>query len=192
MNIQQRRIVLQDSVSLRDFEGMAFQADWFFEDKVERSEHTPFEVIWMLGDGSGSVHYIEDFLLHTTYILIRSLDPDSVSQLIHNKLPVIERQEILEQFYKARSTIELIAAMYRIAAITQPTFDQALFEAIISGLSHENANLRKAAILACGYAEWPELGVPLRKVRDTDSDIAVRADAQGILQGLEHLWSDQD
>jgi hypothetical protein len=182
-----RRIVLSPRVTRREFEDIAFGHGWRLHQVVDADEKHPYEEVWSVAQGASAVHYIEDGLLGLLYVIVMGEEVDELEASLRRALETVRAEDALgwlEDATWAGSRVQ--AAAYLAAAAEQPTPD---LIAAFDRLMHDpDADVRRAAIFAATYPEWPQLLAFVKNVARHDADDGVRAAAEEIAQILErHL-----
>jgi hypothetical protein len=186
MPITQIRVPLKN-VTINEVDTLAWREEWSIQASIPRTQDNPYEVVFTAEDGT-SIHYIEDFLLGVSYLLLRGEEPALVAERVRKKLPTYSVDEIKRLVAQGKTRDEQIRAIYLVAAATTPRFDASLYRLFEITLASNNPEVRSAAILGMGYAAWPEFKALLQPIEATDPDARVREDARAMLESLERVW----
>jgi HEAT repeat protein len=109
--------------------------------------------------------------------------------VIRRHLKVFTVDEILEEAKRAKTRDDWIYVAYELAAAAPGDYDPRVVQVLERALESESPDVRRAAIIAMGYLEWPQLRPLLERVREKDPDPAVHNEARVMLEGLEtRVW----
>lgn len=181
------RIPLHSSMSQANFESMTYSADWTMERIYKQTEERPFETEWSTPDGDATVNYVRDFLLEVDYVVVRGKGARATADSIRKRLRTVSVDDALAAAKKARGPDKRLRALYE-AVLAAESPDPRVVELLESALADKDAEVRRGAIFAAGYAEWKELKGPLERVAQDDADAEIREDAAAMLEGLDKVW----
>ena len=149
------RVLLDKSVARDDFQTMAYDAGWHLENIIRAAKDRPAEVIWLTNEGD-SVHFIYDDMLGMPYALSEGRGRRRLAEYIRSKLPTISTEEVIREARKAKGPKARVNALHHVAAVAAgASFNKQLFDLIKNGFEDDEPEVRRAAVLATGYAEWP-------------------------------------
>jgi hypothetical protein len=182
------RIALQDGVKQEKVSVLAYRFEWEMERVIQRTDDHPREVIWATPGRKTFVHWVEDFLVQQRYLVVQGDDAEAVAEQLRSKLKTLSPVDVAKRLAGTRDEGDLIDVLYKAGVAAGPEEDSALREVFDAGFRHESPDVRRAAVFAAGYAEWPGLREPLERLAGSDPDLVVREDAAAMLEGLEQVW----
>ena len=179
------RLPLHPKVAQEEVDGMAYMADWILAEILTKNRERPHEQVYEDREDGTLIHYIRDWLLGVDYLLVPA--PSRQAARIRKELHVVSLKEALAMVEAARTPEALRRAFFfAVLASTAPNPRVlALFERL---LASPEIKLRRAAVLAAGYAEWKELRPMLARAAAEDRRKQVREEAGLMLEGLEQVW----
>jgi hypothetical protein len=179
-----RRLPLRRSDARGRLERLAGLKYWRFTEVVKRTDDRPFELVWVTEDEKVSIHYIEDFVLGLSYVLLRGPGLDDVADLISDEVETVPPDEVLDRGRKAESAADMVKAAYLVAAGASSEFDREAFAILERAMEHSDPEARKAGAVASGYVEWRQCRKPLAHLAMEDPDDEVKRTAKTVLDGL--------
>lgn len=191
--MKNKRIVLKPNVVHSTLMKAVHRNKWMGVKQILRSEDTPYEAIFVTWpDKNTFIHYIEDFVINTSYIIAEGEEVDRVISEAKNSLDCYSWPEILEEYDRAENYSQKIKAIY-IAGVAAPylEYDQECQKFFDRTLLEENSKVRMATILAMGYTSWPEWKEVLRDLHANDPDVEVRQSALAMLESFERVEREQ-
>jgi hypothetical protein len=178
------RIALPPDVTAQDAGYAIYRLRWDMEDIIKKSDDRPAEAIYKPRKLDGFAHRIDDDLLGFSYFTVTGKDREAIAEEIRKALPTISTADAKVKFEGAPNAEEKARAIKYVAITAPETKDAAALALFDKALHDESSEVRQAAILATGYAGWPELADLLRDVAENDADQEVRDDAADMLEGF--------
>jgi hypothetical protein len=181
-----RRLLLRSYPAEEQVSDYARRNNWPFAGRAEEDpeEGTAHEVIWLVTP-SQALHYAEDRMTRTAYVMASSWSPelaDDLSQQLERDLDVVSFDELLRAAEGAEDVHSLSLAINRLSLAAPREYDGDVFRLISKGLSHADRSVRLASIWAVGFMPWPEYRPILRILANTDPDDRVRETAADLLE----------
>lgn len=182
------RLALRNGTKGREqIEALAYDQDWFLDEVVQASDDAPFELVYLVGDGKTSVHYIQDEIIGLDYIFIRGDECEAIAELVRSRVDTIAVKDAID-FARNNTDREFVVnASYILGATGSSTFNQDVFDLLTGFLKHDVADARHGALLAIGYLEWPEF-IPHFKPLFDDPDETVRDVAKSAWEHASKHW----
>ena len=190
------RIALKQNVSYNNVNGMIWGEKWYQSEFTNGNEKEPWSNTWLTDDEQTSIQYIQENLINLSYIVIKGKDREEISAHICNSLDVISREEVRKilqnESYFAENSEKYLDAVYSLGVIAIPrNYDDELFALFKKVLSHYDAEVRNAGIIALHFIGWKEFKEPLEQIQKTDSNSAIRKFAGLALDALSKKnWKD--
>jgi hypothetical protein len=182
-----RLIPRLSDTSANDIKQLALDGQWTLSDLATATDETPFEVVWLTPDRQTAIHYIDDRIVSFPYFYVQGDDPNGVSDQIKAHLDVYEWGEIQDMVSEAVDSASLARALFHVGVAAPQAFDPMIFGILVYALSHSNADIRQAALIAVSFAAWPEFREVLQRLEEGDPSPDVRSLTHLIRQGLEEL-----
>lgn len=180
--MQEQRVILDDSLTPKAFAKGAQEAGWQLIQEHPESKDNTLEHIYRAGkDGKSTVHYIEDQFVKVRYALARGPDAKTLAKAITDLFPHGPDDRVL-----AAAEDDSQGPQYSVDWLMSATVlgDQAgharLKKLIEKRLAHENAGVRRAALIAAGWLEWPDFRATVDRMAKEDKDPEAREIAAGL------------
>lgn len=181
------RIVLADNVTEKEWSVFVWEAGWYFNDVLPQQPGHPFEIIqYRTTGGKTTIEEITDFVIDQRYLLIHGVAPETEARKVRAGIATVDDNEIRRNMREAQTRDEKLAALYPLALVTPPRFNPEDNQLLEAALQDTDADIRRAAICAVGYVEWPELEAKVRQMETADPDSAVRETAGRLREAIEH------
>jgi hypothetical protein len=180
------RLPLHPEATQEEVDSMAYMADWTLAEIITKNRERPHEQVYEDRKDGTPIHYIRDWLLGVDYLVVPAQAPQTAR--IRKELHVVSLKEALAMV-EAAETPEALRRAFFFAVLASPAPNPrvlALFERL---LASSEIKLRRAAVLAAGYAEWRELRPLLARAATEDRRKQVREEARLMLEGLEQVWA---
>lgn len=186
------RAVIKKPIENSFVEDLAWTDGWDLEDLTPRRAGEIFQKTWTTNGGKTRIDYVEDPMADLLYVLVAGEDQEKFIRKIRKAGPVYTSTEI-HQRIKAAKTPDERAQAIMIAGVAAPAeCDAKLFAYFKKAFTDENAQVRRAVVIASVYAGWPELREPLQQLKQDDPDAEIREVAEHTLDGLsKHTWAVQ-
>lgn len=188
-----RKLVLHDRTEPEEVRAAAERNNWTFAGQIDRDQENGVfhEVRWNTDDG-GSVHYVIDEFADVLYLVVRHEDPAAAERLaatIESSLPVWTVDDLLEECYVQVYPAGWAKALLRLGVgapleETEPVLAHVRFSA-----GHRDAEVRRAAVWAMVYAEWPVYREILANLAETDEDQRVSREAALAVEQFDRTGS---
>ncbi|MER7706369.1 HEAT repeat domain-containing protein [Kitasatospora sp. NPDC097605] len=184
-----RRLILRDSVDNAEIRAFAEAEGWAYQGDIARdpASHAFYEAKWSLPGGL-SAHYVADEFIDARYLVVTGDDDTRVqaaSARVEAALDVRSVDELeadldvrADPFERARSVLLLGAGSPKRAVDSVVT-------RVLAAVRHRDARVRRAAVQAMVYAEWPEYREPLADLLTQETDPEVARQAGIALRVLE-------
>jgi hypothetical protein len=167
---------------------LAASAGWI-DHGTREGERTPTTArIWALPDGRTRITLVEDRAIGLRYMTIAGEAQTETEEIVRAGLPFIRRDEVLAMLATASTPEDVIGALQVLGAFSNE-YDEGLSGALMQTFGHDDAQVRRAAVLAALYTEWRELEQPLERLRTADPDSGIRELAGIALDSLRPIWN---
>lgn len=181
-----RRLLLRSYPAEEQVSKYARERNWPVAGTTEEDpeEGTVREVLW-LAEPSLALHYAEDRITRTAYVMASSWSPElaeDLSRRLERELDVVPLDQLLRAVEEADDAQTLSLAINRLSLAAPREYDGDVFRLIAKGLRHADSNVRLASIWAVGFMPWPEYRPILRKLAEADPDGMVRETAADLLE----------
>jgi hypothetical protein len=181
-----RRLLLGSYPAEEQVTTYARRNDWPVAGTTEEDPEagTVHEIIWLV-EPALALHYAQDALTSTAYVLASSWSPElaeGLSRRLERELDVISLDELLRTAEEARDAHALSLAINKLSLGAPREYDADVFRLIAKGLSHADRDVRLASIWAVGFMPWPEYRPILRKLAEGDPDSTARETAADLLE----------
>jgi hypothetical protein len=181
------RLVLKEPDPRKAVGVLAYDEEWKLLRIADRTERDPYEIIYGLEDGDTRIYYSEDHIIGLAYITIVKSRAAEVAALIRERLHVFSVDDILKEAQQAKTRDDWISVVYELGAAAPPEADARIINVFERALQHDDADVRRAAIVGITYTEWKEFAPLLARVAGNDPDPEVRKYAHVTLDGLNKL-----
>ena len=181
-----KRIALKENVTRDEFRLKAFRLAWSLWDIKDRTENTPYELVYIKDRGKTSMQYTEDFFIETSYISTEGEKADLTIEEAKSSFDYYSWQEIIDE-YTTNKDIERKIKLIHLAGVTAPygELDLGYKKFFDDCLKDKNPQIRKAVILAMGYMSWQEWKEVLNNLQQKDPDLEVSESASLMLESFE-------
>jgi hypothetical protein len=181
-----RRLLLRAYPQEQPIRGYAREHGWPIAVTTEEDldQNTVHEIIW-LARPSLVMHYAEDRLTGTAYVMASSWSPElaeNLSRQLEHDLDVVPLDQLLRAPAEADDAQALSVAINRLSLGAPYEFDRDIFEIVSGGLTHPDHRARHASIWAAAFMPWQEYRPILRRMAASDPDADVREAAADLLQ----------
>lgn len=179
------RVVPKPGITLEHVRRIAQHRGWIPHNRVEATETTPFEEIWLTDDRQAAIHWIEDTPIGVVYLLVEGEGNEEIADDLKGAIDAWTPDELAALVRNPESPEQGISAMCHLAAAAPATFDADLFAVWEKAFGDSDDRMRRAAAVGSFFPGWPEFRAPLQQLRDDDTDPAVRELAGRVLESLE-------
>jgi len=184
-----RRLLLRQFPAEEVARRYAEENGWPITGQTEEDpdEGTVREIMWMV-EPSLVLHYAEDRMSETSYVMASSWSPDRAddfSARLEREMDVRRLGELLRDCDEASTPQEKSVAIARLALGAPRLYDVDVFTRVGRGLSDPDGDVRLASIWAIGFMPWPEYRPVIQKIAETDTDQIVRETARDLVEAYE-------
>jgi hypothetical protein len=181
------RIVLPEHISEKDVDAAAWNHHWSLVRTIKADADTPHEVVWYDATQDVAIHYIEDFFIDCTYLVLQGEAFDTVIEDIYASLP---QAHTTADIFRTHDLAEhdasehLARSIHHLGLIAPSAFEPLFFDRLHRTLTHPDSNIRSATITAIAYTGWVEFKPHLESLCQSESDPHVRKDIEILLSGF--------
>jgi len=182
MTTDQRRILLDSSITAEDFADAAEVAGWTLIDEHDPGKTGVHELIYRAGEhGKSTVHYVEDTDLMVRYAAARGPDKAPLAAEIEELLPFVTDKAALDQAERDRDDLqEMVDWLLSAAALGDQAGHKRLVALVEKRLGHKSSAIRRAALLAASRLEWPDFRATIERLAKDEPDADTRKDASRL------------
>lgn len=190
-----RNVVLRDHVSAAEIRAAAERNGWVFSGEIERDpEHGIFyEARWDVGD-HGAVHYVVDEFADVRYMVALNADTrsaDAMAEEIAASLPSWSLDELLEELDVNIYPVGRAKSLMRLGVGSPRETDKTFVMRVRETITEFEARVRRAAVWAMVYTEWPAYRDMLAQMSRDDDDPEIRNEATAAVALLDQRLSEQ-
>ncbi len=186
------RVVLDESLTEANVDSAGWDLQWSIGKVIKAEGKTPKQAIYYYCDEEIQktfIRFYEDDFIDLPFIEVYGDDPKSVEFVvkdIHDSLPTHSVPEIVAMVKNATEREELFLAMryLGIGCGGEPATPE-LLEMFQKWSTNPDPDIRDTAIIAMGYAAWPEFKDILEKMISTDPVPSLRKYAAHALEGIK-------
>ncbi|HWU07508.1 MAG TPA: HEAT repeat domain-containing protein [Streptomyces sp.] len=176
-----RNLVVREGAESEDIKAIADRNGWVFAGQVERDPGAGvfYEVKWDPGNG-GSVHYIVDEFADVVYLVVRNDDQGAAEESadrIADQFPVRRLDDMLEEFDASVYPAGWAKALMRLGVGSPLVENSDVVTRVRESVEHKDARVRRAALWAMVYAEWPVYRALLAQMAGSDEDPHIAREA---------------
>jgi hypothetical protein len=181
MKEREQKIVLDPSVTADKFEEVAERLGWTFAEERPATDLAAYELIYR--NGGTEIHYAEDLIVMVRYVLARGSDISGTVKEIRDNLPTESDEAILAAAEADTDDLQdMIDWLLSATVLGDQVGHDRLVRLVEKRLSHPNSGVRRAAIIAVSWLEWPDFRSLVEKLAKEDSAEDVRADAARLAE----------
>ncbi|CCB71891.1 HEAT repeat domain-containing protein [Streptantibioticus cattleyicolor] len=182
------RIVVRDSVTVRDLRNLADARGWRLAGHVPRdpANGVHFEIRWDAG-GDTSVHYVEDELMAERYVVVAGEDAGARARLvaaIGAGVAVWPLEDLVLEATVRVYPAGRARAVRRLGVASPPDPDGAVIAVVEWAARDDDPRVREAAVRAMAYAGWSEYRRTLLELAEHDPDPEIARTARRVAAGL--------
>jgi hypothetical protein len=178
-----RRFLLKDEVGSEQVRQVAAQ-HWFLWDRRESVEDLSIEYVWATKPKECLIRYREDPRVALRYLVLEGPKLFDAFPVIAQRLPVVDRFEILALCNGARTPDAAVRAARKLGVFANADFDAELFGCFGDLSEHRSVEARLASIVAMEYAGWKQFAGLLEPMIADDPNPEVSAQASALLAKL--------
>ncbi|MEU4428723.1 HEAT repeat domain-containing protein [Actinoplanes sp. NPDC024001] len=189
-----RRLVLQDpgdDAGSARIAAVAERRGWQTSD-IRTPGRSSREQVWTVS-ADVTFHHVVDQNSGIPYVEFRSRVPNVISTIlseVRDELRVFTSAELLEAVRDEPAPDELPRALLHLGLAAPPRFSDDYFDEIYDGLENPDPTVRRAAVWATVYTEWPEWVPVVGPLSEEDPDDEVRRLAREAVHLLERALGD--
>ena len=175
----ERKIILDHEVLPDDFRAGAAHMGWELVKEYPASEDNTHEQIYRAGqDGTSTVHYIEDQFVKVRYALTRGPESEALAEQVRSILPHGPDDRVLAAAEDDGEDLQYMVSWMLSATVLGDQAGHDRLRALIEKrLAHENPAVRRVALLAASWLEWPDFRASIERMAEDDPDEDVRREA---------------
>jgi hypothetical protein len=178
------RIVPAEEVTQGDIDYIAYRMNLAAVREIDASDDAPHEIVFRSRtDAATLIHQVDDSMVDVRYLVVKSGDLAAVVAGIRELIPTVSLDDAETLFESGGAATEVQRAVAYFGLLAPPTDDERVRSLLERAFVHPERIVRRMAVLACGYAGWPELVTPLRELAQNDPDEDVRKDAEVMVEG---------
>jgi hypothetical protein len=173
-----KRMVLRQNATRDDVDDAVLRCGWQLTNVLPASAERPRQLIYATRDGR-TVYLIDDVRLGVTYLAVTG---EGAAELLRSVegLSILRGEPLTAA--QLEGAVDLLALRRGVAvpALSLESPSQEVVEAFERALEHADPQVRAIALTAASYALWPELRAVIERVRDGDSEAALRKTAATV------------
>jgi hypothetical protein len=108
--MQQCRVLLEEGTPESVVDGAAWTLEWSLVRAIAQTENQPHEVIWLESHSQTSIHYIEDFVVQRSYLVVCGVDTTSTLEDIKGSLPTVGSQDFWQPLEPTQMCKAIVAS----------------------------------------------------------------------------------
>lgn len=144
---------------------------------------------WEVG-GSVTFHFALDVASGESCCYFQGLVQEEVDRAFLEMCDLFDTwtlAELIEGVRSARSSGDLVAAVFRLGLGAPPVFTARFYNTLCITADHKHPMVRAATMRTIAYMEWPELHEMLDVFVRTDPDERVRREASLVIEAFERV-----
>ncbi|MBV9883213.1 MAG: HEAT repeat domain-containing protein [Sphingomonadaceae bacterium] len=175
----ERKVILDHEVLPEDFREGAARMGWELVKEHPAGRDSTYEQIYRAGrEGTSTVHYIEDQFVKVRYVFIRGPEADELAEQVMDIFDHAPDASLLAAAEKDREDLQtMVNWMLSATVLGDQAGHERLVALIEKRLAHEDPGVRRIALLAASWLEWPDFRATIERMAEADPDEDVRADA---------------
>jgi hypothetical protein len=177
--MSERRIILDPDLLPDDFRATADAEGWELVKESPPEGLLALELIYRAGsEGATTVHYIEDSYVKVRYALTRGPQADAVAEEVIGVFAHIPDDSVKEAAEdETAGPQHMVGWMLSATVLGDQAGHEWLHALIEKRLAHENSGVRRAALIAATWLEWPDFRATIERMAKEDPAGDVRAEA---------------
>jgi hypothetical protein len=177
--MEEHRILLEPSMDAEDFAEAAEEAGWKLIAENEETKSSPYELIYRTDEkGKTTAHYVDDRFIMVRYAAARGPKKAAVAADIEELLDYVRDADALEEAERDREDLqEMVDWLMTVTALRDQAGHERLAKLVEKRLAHAHSAIRRAALLAASWLEWPDFRKTVERMAKDDPDKDVRRDA---------------
>ncbi len=178
------RVVLHESVNRDQIDDAVAELGWQLTNIIPASEQLPGQLIYATADRQGAMYLVEDGRLGLLYFTGSGESLDRELDGVREGLRHYSQADILQLLTGPADEPSYARAIGMLALTASEQPNERQLEQLERALTHDSTLIRGTALVAATYAPWPGLKPVLVKLATSDSDLAIRGNAQKVLEAL--------
>jgi len=178
-------LILKDNVTDEDFYGFVGNLGFRLIDQAIPDEGYAFQLTYASPDGSQSVRFLIEPIVHLPCLIIRGEDQESLAAHAYLELDVTNIDEIKRMYDIAKTSNDRRKALAYTALATLNDYEQWVYDVLVKALKDSDPEVRTDAIFVMRYAAQPELIALAEQTKCSDPDPNVRAEAGAFLSAFQ-------
>ena len=159
---------------------------WRNLEKAENARPTGVVSVWEAPDRQAVLSWIHDEIAGFEYFLIAGPDRESALANLAGEIVFRTPTDVLTSIANAADERELGRFARELGLIACGPFDLDVFKVLAGLLNSRHPALQGDALIAAGYAAWPELADAFERLEaDAETQEELRAEARAVRAGLE-------
>jgi hypothetical protein len=182
--MEERRILLEPTMEPEDFAEAAEEAGWTLIAENEEEASKPYELIYRTDEkGETTAHYVDDRFIMVRYAAARGPGKAAVAADIEELLDYVRDDEALEQAERDRDDLqEMVDWLLTATALREQAGRERLTALVEKRLGHSSSAIRRAALLAASWLEWPEFRATIEQIAKDESDAEAHQEAARLAE----------
>lgn len=142
--------------------------------------------VWEAPAGETLLSWISDHIADCEYFLIGGRDREAALESLQREIVFRTTTDLLTAIGEAADEGELGRRAWQLGLLACGPFDLEVFQVLAGLLNCRHPGLQRDALIAVGYAAWPEFGAAFDRLEsDAESSEDVRAEAREVRARLE-------
>jgi hypothetical protein len=166
---QSRRLVLAAGFNSTGLPELLHRFQWPFEYFVPQGATVTTERVWRISDVN-RFHVFECTNYPVEYCIVSGKDPNQVLSQVSVYLDFLDVDDLCRAFDGATTPDDTAIVTFALGLSSDDTFDQTIYERLLSALSHPNPRVRLAAIDGAFVTGWPVFKDQFKRLSETDTD----------------------
>ena len=177
--MSEHRIILDPDILPDDFRTTAADAGWTLVNEAPPSGLLALELVYRLdGHDASTVHYIEDSYIKVRYALTRGPQADALVGEVTDLFAYAPDDAVREAAEDDDEGLQhIVSWMLSATALGDQAGHAWLSGLIEKRLAHDASAVRRAALVAASWLEWPDFRATVERMAQTDPAPDVRQDA---------------
>lgn len=178
-------VVLDPIVTSEGFVEGADAAGWERIAERHESESSNHELIYRpdADDKKNTIHYVEDQFVRVRYVLVRGPDARALAEAIRERYDYIDEGTLLELAETDSDDLQTIVdGLMSVTVLGDQVGHARLARLVEKRLAHENKAVRRAALIAVSWLEWPDFRATVERLARHDPAKDAREDAVNLAE----------
>jgi len=183
-------LILKDNVTDENFYSFVGNLGFRLIDQLTPDEGYAFQMVYASADGSQSVRFVIEPIVHLPCLIIRGEDQESLAARAYLELDVTNLDEIKQMYDMAKTSNDRRKALAYTALASLNDYDQWVYDVLVNALKDSDPEVRADAIFVMRYAAQPELIALAEQTKCSDPDPNVRAESEAFLSAFQSWRGD--